>query len=419
MNLLSLALKSMKNRRFSVTLTVISIALSVLLLLSVERLRHEARESFANTVSGTYLIVGARSGQVQLLLYSIFRIGNATNNISRKSYEDIKQHPDVSWTIPLSLGDSHRGFRVLGTNADYFQHYRFGQKQPLSFAQGNIFEGVFDAVLGADVARELGYEIGQSVTLAHGTGEVSLMEHGNSPFRIVGILEKTGTPVDRTVHVPLEGIEAIHIGWEGGRPTALARIRQSTLDVSALQPKSLTAVMLGLNSPMAVFRMQRFVNDYSQEPLLAAMPGVALQELWDTMALVQQALMAVSIMVVLVGVTGMATAMLTSLNERRREMAVLRSVGARPLHIFALVQGEAVIVMLCSLLLGVLGMLALQGVVAPILQQQWGLYLPIRWLSSAEWLLLGLAFVCGLAVGLIPAYRAYRYSLADGMTVRL
>jgi putative ABC transport system permease protein len=419
MNLFSLALKSIKNRRFSVTLTVVSIGLSVLLLLSVERLRHEARESFANTVSGTDLIVGARSGQVQLLLYSIFRIGNATNNISWESYADIRQHPDVDWTIPLSLGDSHRGFRVLGTNRDYFQYYRFGRKQPLSFAQGNIFEGVYDAVLGADVARELGYSIGQSVTLSHGTGEVSLMEHGNSPFRIVGILEKTGTPVDRTVHVRLEGIEAIHIGWEGGRPTALARIRQSALDVSALQPKSLTAVMLGLNSPMAVFRVQRFVNDYSQEPLLAALPGVALQELWDTMALAQQALMAVSLMVVLVGVTGMATAMLTSLNERRREMAVLRSVGARPLHIFALVQGEAIIVMLCSLLLGVLGMLALQGIIAPILQQEWGLYLPIRWLSASEWLLLGLAFGCGLVVGLIPAYRAYRYSLADGMTVRL
>ncbi|RLU00006.1 MAG: ABC transporter permease [Ketobacter sp.] len=419
MNLFSLALKSIKNRRFSVTLTVISIGLSVLLLLSVERLRHEARESFANTVSGTDLIVGARSGQVQLLLYSIFRIGNATNNISWESYADIRQHPDVAWTIPLSLGDSHRGFRVLGTNRDYFQYYRFGRKQPLSFAQGNIFEGVYDAVLGADVARELGYSLGQSVTLSHGTGDVSLMEHGNSPFRIVGILEKTGTPVDRTVHVRLEGIEAIHIGWEGGRPTALARIRQSALDVSALQPKSLTAVMLGLNSPMAVFRVQRFVNDYSQEPLLAALPGVALQELWDTIALAQQALMAVSLMVVLVGVTGMATAMLTSLNERRREMAVLRSVGARPLHIFALVQGEAIIVMLCSLLLGVVGMLALQGIVAPILQQEWGLYLPIRWLSASEWLLLGLAFGCGLVVGLIPAYRAYRYSLADGMTVRL
>ncbi|MBA56641.1 MAG: peptide ABC transporter permease [Pseudomonadales bacterium] len=419
MNLFSLALKSIKNRRFSFTLTVVSIGLSVLLLLSVERLRHEARESFANTVSGTDLIVGARSGQVQLLLYSIFRIGNATNNISWESYADIRQHPDVAWTIPLSLGDSHRGFRVLGTNRDYFQYYRFGRKQRLSFAQGNVFEGVYDAVLGADVARELGYSLGQSVTLSHGTGDVSLMEHGNSPFRIVGILEKTGTPVDRAVHVRLEGIEAIHIGWEGGRPTALARIRQSALDVSALQPKSLTAVMLGLNSPMAVFRVQRFVNDYSQEPLLAALPGVALQELWDTMALAQQALMAVSLMVVLVGVTGMATAMLTSLNERRREMAVLRSVGARPLHIFALVQGEAIIVMLCSLLLGVVGMLALQGIVAPILQQEWGLYLPIRWLSASEWLLLGLAFGCGLLVGLIPAYRAYRYSLADGMTVRL
>ena len=419
MKLSSLVFKSLKNRRFTVTLTVTSIALSILLLLSVERLRTEARESFANTVSGTDLIVGARSGQVQLLLYSIFRIGNATNNVSWKSYSELKAHPDVAWTIPLSLGDSHRGFRVLGTNVDYFKHYRFGKKQALAFSQGIEFEGVYDAVLGADVAEELGYGLGQEIVLAHGTGEVSLVQHSDRPFHVVGILEKTGTPVDRTIHVRLQGIEAIHVGWEGGRPTALAKVRRPAADESALQPKTLTAVMLGLRSPMAVFRMQRYVNEYRNEPLLAAMPGVALQELWDTMALAQQALLGISLMVVLVGIIGMATAMLTSLNERRREMAVLRSLGARPLQIFALVQGEAVIIMLCSLVLGLMGMYLLQWTMAPVLQQQWGLYLPVRWVSSSEAMLLALAFASGLLVGVVPALRAYRYSLSDGMTIRV
>lgn len=419
MKLSTLVLKSLKNRRFTVILTVTSIALSVLLLLSVERLRTEARASFANTISGTDLIVGARSGQVQLLLYSIFRIGNATNNVSWKSYSELKQHPDVAWTIPLSLGDSHRGFRVLGTNADYFKHYRFGQKQALVFAKGVQFSGVYDAVLGADVAHELGYDLGQEIILAHGTGEVSLVQHSDRPFRVVGILTKTGTPLDRTIHVRLQGIEAIHVGWESGRPSAISKVRRPAADESALQPKTLTAVMLGLRSPMAVFRMQRYVNEYRKEPLLAAMPGVALQELWDTMALAQQALLGISLMVVLVGVTGMATAMLTSLNERRREMAVLRSLGARPLHIFSLVQGEVVIIMTASVLLGVMGMYLLQWTIAPLLQQQWGLYLPIRWMSSGEWWLLGIAFVSGLLVGVIPALRAYRYSLSDGMTIRV
>ncbi|RLU01929.1 ABC transporter permease [Ketobacter sp.] len=418
MSLLTLAWKSIRNRLFSVVLTVVSIALSVLLLVSVERVRHEARESFANTVAGTDLIVGARGGQVQLLLYSIFRMGNATNNISWESYQELRQHRDVAWTVPLSLGDSHRGFRVLGTNGDYFQHYRFGRKQALSFRAGAAFDGVYDAVLGADVARELGYGIGESIVLSHGTGEVSLQEHGDQPFRVVGILAKTGTPVDRTVHIRLQGMEAIHAGWVGGRPTALSRLRRAP-DPEALQPKSVTAVLVGLKSPMAVFQLQRYINEYRAEPLLAAMPGVALQELWDTLALVQQALLAISVMVVLVGITGMATAMLAGLNERRREMAVLRSVGARPWHIFVLVQGEALIIMLVSVVLGVSGMYLLHLLLAPWLEQQWGLYLSLRGLSPTECWLLGGALVSGLSVGLVPAYRAYRFSLADGMTVRL
>jgi len=213
-----LALQSLRNRALTAALTVLAIAISVTLLLGVEKVRTGARQSFADTISKTDLIIGARTGQIQLLLYSIFRIGNATNNITWKSYQEIASQPEVAWSVPLSLGDSHRGFRVLGTTPDYFERYRFRGGRQLAFAQGKPFEDLFDVVLGADVAKSLGYKLGDSVVIAHGTGRISFVEHADKPFRVSGILEKTGTPVDRTLHVSLQAIEAIHVGWQSGMP---------------------------------------------------------------------------------------------------------------------------------------------------------------------------------------------------------
>lgn len=419
MHILILAVKSILNRKFTIALTIFSIALSILLLLGVERLRSDVRESFANTISGADLIVGARSGPVQLLLYSIFRIGNPTNNVSWKSYQDIRTQRLVAWTIPLSLGDSHRGFRVLGTNLDYFRHYHFGGDQALEFAAGEPFSDLYDAVIGADVATELDYRVGQKIVLAHGSGEVSFVQHADKPFRVVGILRRTGTPVDRTVHVSLKGIEAIHAGWENGAPRPGFHIDAEQASHMDLQPRTITAALIGLKSRIAAFRVQRYINEYPEEPLMAALPGVALQELWDTMAIAQQALLAVSVLVVLVGISGMATAILTSLNERRREMAVLRSVGARPWHIFVLFIGEAGAVMAIASVAGVAALYAAQLIARPVIQAQLGLFLPVHPPSSHELILLAAAVGAGLLVGMIPAYRAYRYSLADGMTIRL
>ena len=218
----------MWNRRVTAALTVLGVALSVAMLLGVEKLRRDARDAFANTISGTDLIVGARSGAVQLLLYSVFRIGNATNNISYESYQDITQHPKVKWTVPISLGDSHRGFRVMGTSHAYFEHYRYARREPLRFSSGQPFDDVFDAVIGAEVAERLGYQLGDSIIVAHGAGAISLVEHDDKPFRVAGILEPTNTPVDRTVHVSLEGIEAMHADWRSGAkvPRGLRRFVQ-------------------------------------------------------------------------------------------------------------------------------------------------------------------------------------------------
>jgi putative ABC transport system permease protein len=421
MHLLHLALASLANRRFTALLTVFAIGLSVCLLLAVERVRTETRASFASTVSGTDLIVGARSGSVNLLLYSVFRIGNATNNIRWDSYQRFAEHPRVAWAIPMSLGDSHRGYRVLGTSTAYFEHFRHGRKQALQLAEGRAFaDDPFEVLLGAEVASALGYRLEDEIVLAHGVARVSLTHHDDKPFRVVGILGRTGTPVDRTLHVSLEGMQALHIDWRNGMP---ARGNQAISAEQArqlnLQPQQITAFMLGLHSKVATFALQREINQYRGEPLLAILPGVALQELWSLMGTAEQALFVVSLFVVMTGLIGMLTAILTSLNERRREMAILRSVGARPWHIAGLLIVEAFALALAGVALG-LGLLYMGIALAQgSLQSHYGLYLPLALPSSWEWSLLGAILLSAVLMGSVPAWRAYRQSLADGLSIRL
>ena len=419
MPILTLALKSLLNRRFTALLTLLSIALSVALLLGVERVRSETRTSFSSTISGTDLIVGARSGPVQLLLYSVFRIGNATNNISWQSYQDIAAHPKVAWTVPISLGDSHRGFRVLGTTPGYFDHYRYARDRRLEFAAGARFDDLFDAVLGAEVADALGYGLGDEIVIAHGAGDVRFARHDDKPFRVAGVLKRTGTPVDRTVHVSLEAIEAVHLGWQGGAPMPGLTPTAAQVRAMDLTPEAITAVLVGLKSKIAAFAVQRYVNDYREEPLLAVLPGVALGELWSLIGVAEGALLIVSGFVVLVGLIGMLTALLIGLNERRREMAILRSVGARPAQVLALIIGEAAFLTLIGMLLGIALLSGLLALGQPLIESRLGLFIGIGALSPHEWLLMATVLAAGLLVGLVPGWRAYRMSLADGLSIRV
>lgn len=416
---LQLAVKSLINRKVTVLLTVMSIAFSVLMLLGVERMRSEVRTGFTNTISGTDLIVGARSGSVQLLLYSVFRIGNATNNIDWRSYQEIAANRRIAWTVPIALGDSHRGYRVMGTSSGFFEHYKYAGKRTLNIESGEIFSDLYDAVIGAEVADKLGYQIGQEIVLAHGASDVAFTRHENKPFTVTGILQRTGTPTDRTVIVSLQAIEAIHVDWQAGAPLPGLSLTAEQARHRDLTPKSITAFMVGLKSKISTFKVQRQINEYRKEPLLAILPGVALQELWDLMAVAENALLVIAVFVVVVGLIGMLTALLTSLNERRREMAILRSIGARPSHIFALLVGEAFFVILCGVVLGILALYGLQAVLQPWLEAWYGLYLSMGWPGQREMLMMAGVIVIGTVVGCVPAWRAYRYSLADGMSIRI
>jgi len=418
-HLFTLAVHSAWNRRTTLGLTVVAIALSVALLLGVERIRQDARESFAQSVSGTDLVVGARTSPIQLMLYAVFRIGEATNNVRWQSFQAIAARPEVAWAIPLSLGDSHLGFPVLGTDASYFRNFRYGRAEPLQFAGGVPFEGVFETVLGAEVAERLGYRLGDKITLNHGMGDVGLAGHTDKPFTVVGVFKRTGTPVDRTVHVSLPAIEAIHLDWQGGAPVPGLSIAPQHVTKFNLAPKEVTAVLVGLKNRADVFRVQRAVNEYREEPLLAVLPGVALDELWRIVGVIERTLLAVSAMVVTVGLAGLVAVVLAGLNERRRELAILRSVGARPRDIFVLLATEGLFITLLGVACGIALLAAAAALLSPWAQTHYGLVLHARLVSASELQWVAAVVCTGLLAALIPAYRAGRLSLADGLTPRL
>ncbi|MES2768090.1 MAG: ABC transporter permease [Bdellovibrionota bacterium] len=418
MTLLKLSLKSLINRKVTTILTILSITISVTLLLSLERIRLGARDSFKNTISQTDLIVGARSSPLQLLLYSVFRIGDPTNNVSWASYQFFKNHKETKWTIPISLGDSHKGYRVVGTDQSYFDNYKFSGGKSLEISEGKKFEELFDVVLGYDVAQKLKYKIKDKIVLAHGSGAATFQDHANMPFKVVGILNKTGTPVDQSVHVSLEAIEAIHLGWETGAPSRDGPTADDLLN-KKLKPTQITAFFMALESRSGVLNIQREINDYREEPLTAALPGVVLSSLWQTLSFVENILKLLTTLVFLTSLLSLFLVLLTSLKERRREMSILRSMGAKPHFIFLLFVFESCSVTILGIFSGIIVTFGTLLIAGPMLTDKFGLILDLAQWTANDVTYLSMMFGAAFVVGIIPAFLAYRNSLSDGLTIKV
>lgn len=466
MKLFRLALASLLSRKTNALLTIFAIAISVMLLLGVERVSQQTRAGFANTISGTDLIVGARSGSVNLLLYSVFHIGNPTANVSWQTYERFANHPQVAWSVPIALGDSVRGFPVIATEPAYFEHFRFAQQQPLTFVEGQPFARE-QAVVGAQVAQQLGLQVGSELVVAHGTGSVSFHEHDDHPLIISGVLARTGTPVDQAIFISLRDLDIMHGGdhdhdhdheHEHEHESHAGNDEHGHMHQSdehnhehqhghthqnhdhghehshqnhehehashehehVVQPPipSISAFLVGLQSrPRAIF-MQREINTYRDEPLTAIMPGATLQELWRTLSGFETALSIVSAFVLLTGLIGMLATLLASLRERRREMAVLRAIGAGPKTIFTLLVSEAVVLTAVGIAVGVALLYGMVAVLAPWIQSSFGVVVSLGAISTEEWQRMGIVLVASFFISCIPAWRAYRNSLADGLSMR-
>ena len=415
--LLKLTFNSLYARLLTVGMTVFAISLSLMLYMSVEKLRTSAYTSFTDTISQTDLIVGARTSSVQLLLYSVFRIGNATNNITWESYEDVIDKKEVAWSVPISLGDSHKGFRVMGTNNEFFKRYKFRGGQSVELEQGNNLDDLYDVIIGAGVAEKLNYSVGTPLIVSHGLQSFS--DHDDQPFKVSGILAKTGTPVDNTVIVSLEAIEAIHVDWSTGAKipgqiTPVEEIRQ--MDLS---PKNITAALIGVNSKLQIFQLQRWINEYPEESLSSILPGVALQELWRIVGVVENLLLGISVTVIFTTLIGMTAIIFSSLNERRREMAIWRAMGASPKVVIGLLMLEAFIISVMSIIVSTLMLFLTLYVLQPWIDNTYGILVNIEMLAVKDIYIFMLFIIAASLVSLIPAIRAYWFSINDGMTIKI
>ena len=402
---LKVAINSLLSRRGSAVMTLMAISVAIFVLLGIEQIRQQARDSFASTVSGVDLIVGAKTGSLNLLLYSVFRIGSPTDNISWQAYRDIAESDDVAWAIPISLGDSHEGYRVVGTTQAFFEHFSFGKQRNLTFAEGEAFEGNFDAVLGSEVASALGYSVGTKIILAHGLASTSFTQHDNQPFVVAGVLAATGTPVDQTIHVRLEGIEAMHAGGSNLPIGAFAPASSAATDFS--QPESITAFMLGLKSRLSTFNVQRQINQFKGKPLMAILPGVALSELWQMMSMFENVLRLISILVLLAAVLGMGAVLLSSIRERRQEILLLRMMGASPLYLFFLIEMEAVILSALGMLLGGASLYLALILLGDGVFSRFGLYLDATLLTPEAALMLGVVLIATVLAAAAPSLTMY------------
>jgi putative ABC transport system permease protein len=415
MVILLLAARSAWNRRLSLALMLVTIALATTLLLGIERVRQQVRVGFAQSIANTDLVVGARSSPVQLVLYAVFRLGGSAHNVSWPSVQRLAAHPSVAWTVPLSLGDSHRGFPVLATSGEYFSHYRYGNGKALALDAGRQFDSLFDAVLGAEVARELGYRLGDRIVLSHGGAQLPGLQHADKPFTVVGILAPTGTPVDRTVHIELRAMQAIHLDWEGGAPIQGLAIPPELVRKFDLTPTGVTAVLVGMKLRSHVFALQREIASDWDEALTAVLPGVALDELWSVIGYGERAMLVMSGLVVFVGLAGLVSTILAALGERRRELALLRAAGASPGHLMAMLALEGLVVVVAGAALGLALLSVLSVVLRPWLESELGVALSLSWPTSREWALLGAIVLVGFCASLLPGWRAYRISMSDGL----
>lgn len=415
-----LARKSLLSRKWTSVLTVVSIALSSSLLLSVEKTRRASEDGFTQSVSQVDLLVGARTGPMSLILFTVFNMGNPTANVSWKTYQKIRQHPAVDWTIPFSMGDGHRGFRVVGTDQNFYGHYQFRGQKRIELSEGTTGSSQFDVVLGSSVARELKYKLGQKVVIDHGvTKGESFHHHDENPFQVAGILKPTGTSVDRSLFVTLEALESIHLEEkerESGHSAHKDHEHDHDHDHEKIEIEAITSFFLRTKNRIETLGLQREINTMKDEPLTAIIPTQTLSEIWRSLGYVEQVLRLVSWLVVSVGLVAMLIALLTSLNERRREMSILRAVGASPQLIFTLLIIESFFLTVVGVIAGLFVHFALFGFLENWIGQEFGFYFSGPLLTWSEIGPLLLMIVLGSVIGAIPAIRAMRSVLKDGLT---
>jgi putative ABC transport system permease protein len=402
----------MRSRLIPTSLVTISLMASMVLLLSIERIQQGAEEGFNQSISGVDAIIGPRSSSIELVLYTVFHLGRPTNNITTKTVNDVKLRGDISWLVPIALGDSHKGFRVVATEPNYFEHIKYANGQPLVFSKGVAFAELSEAVLGSDVAEKLSYRVGSKIQITHGSVESVGSKHDDFSFVVTGILNKTGTPIDQAIFLDLKGYELLHLGWKSGKKIFnLDDINLSSLPEDALIPKTVTAAFIGLKSKLTLFNFSKNIREYPKEAISAVIPGIALSELWSIVGLVDKGFQLLSWIIIAISLIAMVTLIIASLDNRKQEMTIYRANGASPKFLAMMVLCESLVIGLTA----IVGAIVLVTIVTYFATAQLNLALGIsptfKWISMGEITVFSFILLAGALSSLIPAVMVFRKNL--------
>ena len=441
---LNLLLRSLHDRRFSLSLIVLALAAAVALFISVQNIQRMTKDGFENTIANVDLVVAARGSDIQVLLSAVFGIGSTNSLMAAQSVRDIADLPEMAWHVPVSLGDSHKGFRVIGTTNAIFAHV---------LADGDKryrFNKVLSLAVGADVAARLNYSVGDRMVLQHGLGDYGAA-HDDLSFEVERILQRTSTPFDRAIFIPLQASEAIHRGWRGGR--RIIALKPEHVDAHDRHkeaghhleghkhnrdhenehhddhddadsetehmhgPSGIDAVFFGLKDQRSIIQVQREVAAYEAENLMAVIPGITLSRIWQIIGLVDRGFIAINILIIGLVLLSMVAMTVLSADNRRREMSILRALGAAPRLLVGMLTLEALFISISALVLGVVFAGGLSLVAQDILAVQFGLMSDQGFMLSDAFLALYLVPTALLA-NIFPAVRLYRNSINDGIMVR-
>lgn len=468
----TLVIQSLLNRWLSCLLIILTLAFSISLFFTVSRIQESVRSSFQNTISGVDSVVAARGGDLQILLNSVFLIGEPNSTIRWSTFKDITDNNKMNWAAPISLGDSHKGYRVIGTTNNYFKEIKYSSGKNIEFLSGNSFNDVFDVVLGNAVANKLKYNLDAEIIITHGLSDVGEVHtfssekenhsdhadhddhadeehdnhddhvdhddhakheehdnhedhadegheghnHENLGFKVTGILKPTGTPIDNAVYVSLAGIEAMHTGWIGNQKVIDVSIEQ--IMQSELKPKTISAIFVSLKNRTQVFQFQRDVLNYKEEAISSVMPGITLSRLWALTGNVDKAFKIITFFIIIIALLGMIAMTIAGLNGRRREMAILRSVGASPTNIVSLLLVESIIISLISCAIGYILMIIIFSIGKDYLQNNYGIFINSFSIKNYD-LQMIISIICAALIAtIVPAIQIYKNTLRDGLNVR-
>ncbi len=394
MKTVALSFRYLWSRPLAAALNLLLLSLGLASITMVLLTREQIDHAFERDLAGIDVVVGAKGSPMQLILAGVFQIDVPTGNIALSDVRELEKNPQVAQIIPLSMGDSFRGFRIVGTTTDYITHY------DASLAVGELWNQPMQVVLGSQVAEATGLQLGQRFVGTHGLGSGGHV-HGENPYRVRGVLKPCGCVLDRLILTPTESVWQVHDkSYEGDTPL-------DAEDKAAIEAdREITEALIRYKSPLAAVTFPRFVN--SSTNMQAAAPAVEITRLLRMVGVGTDVLRSFGVVLLLTAGLSVFIALWNAVRERQADLAMLRMLGAPPAKVAALLLCEALWLALLASLLGLMGGHALTSVIGAMLAGQQSLSVSGWTWVDAEWAVPGLAAVVAVLAGMLPTWAAYR-----------